>query len=438
MKKTVYIESLGCAKNQVDSEKMAALLEKSGYIVVNDSLEADCIIVNTCGFIQSAKEEAIETIFEAVRLKSEGKCRKVIVAGCLAQRYPQVLEKEFSSDEVDAIFGVGDLSKIVEVLEKGQRVVLIPERVEDSLMDRKVIGFPGSAYLRVSDGCSNHCAYCTIPVIRGELYSRKKEDILREFEGLLPDTLKEINIISQDTTNYGLDLYGKRALLSLMKELDKQMKDGQWMRVLYLHPDHICNNFLDGLEKLTHFVPYFDIPFQSASETILTRMGRSGSKEKYRKLIHDIRERFPQAVIRSTFIVGFPGERKEDVELTCDFIQEAGIEWVGTFIYSDEEGTESWKYPEKVPLETAKRWNHKVIRTAEKTSAICLERFVGKEEKVLIEERIDDDLCLGRFWGQAPEVDGVTVVDSSKAKPGDFLDVKVMKLNGKDFFAVEC
>lgn len=441
--KTVYIESLGCAKNQVDSEKMAALLEQNGWKQVDDSDDAVCIIVNTCGFIRSAKEEAIQVIFDAIKQKKKGKCSLVVAAGCFAQRYHDALKAEFADDEVDVIFGTGDISKIAETVEAAfvnrqplNRVV-IPQSAEDNLLKRKVSGFPGSAYLRISDGCSNHCTYCAIPLIRGELHSRKTETILSELELLLPGTLKELNIISQDTTNYGMDIYGERKLADLLEAVDEKLSGETKMRLLYMHPDHITDELLDRMTKLRHFVPYFDLPFQSASKNILSRMGRKGDLETYLKLTERIRQRFPSAVIRSTFIVGFPGETEQDAEESLEFIRRAGMEWVGAFIYSPEEDTPAYDFPDRIKKSVAKKRLDTLMDVSEQAALPRLERFIGETVQVLIEERIDDELCIGRFWGQAPDVDGLTVVESSAAVPGEIVNAEILRLNGKDLYGIQ-
>ncbi len=431
--KKFYIETLGCSKNQVDSEKMAWLLENGGYEQITDPAEAEIIIINTCGFIQRAKEEAIDLIFEMAQYKKSGKCVKLVVAGCLSQRYYNDLKEDLH--EADVIFGVGDISQILEAV-SGTEKVVIPEFSVDKPVKRKIIGFPGSAYLRISDGCSNHCSYCSIPIIRGELRSRQIDDIIKEFTLINDGSLREINIISQDTSNYGTDIYGKRELGSLLKKLDSVMDDGQWLRVLYLHPDHISDELLADLSSLKHFIPYFDVPFQSGSELLLRSMGRNGNHAVYLELIKKIKRIFPLAVIRSTFITGYPGETVVEFNETVNFIREAGIDWVGAFEYSDEDGTASYSMPGKVDVNVVKDRYDKIMETAEAHSIKSLEKFVGTKQKILIEEKADNDLYLGRFWGQAPEVDGVTVVSCESAKPGEFIDTIIKRINGKDFVAI--
>ena len=366
-----------------------------------------------------------------------------MAAGCFAQRYHDALKEEFGDDEIDVIFGIGDISKIADIVEdtflnkQPSKRVEIPQMADDNLLDRKVSGFPGAAYLRISDGCSNHCTYCAIPLIRGELHSRKMEVILKELELLLPGTLKELNVISQDTTNYGKDIYGESKLADLLEAIDDKLSDGIRMRLLYMHPDHITDDLLDRMTKLRHFVPYFDLPFQSASKNILQKMGRKGDSQTYLSLLERIRQRFPDAVIRSTFIVGFPGETAEDAEESLEFIKCAGMEWVGAFAYSPEEDTPAYDLPNRVKKNVAKKRLDKLMDVSEEIALPRLERFVGERVEVLIEERIDEELCIGRFWGQAPDVDGLTVVESANAVPGEMIDVEILRLNGKDFYGIQ-
>ena len=258
-----------------------------------------------------------------------------------------------------------------------------------------------------------------------------------QIEQVIRETLKELNIISQDTTNYGMDIYGERKLADLLEAIDNKLPDGTRMRLLYMHPDHITDELLDRMTKLRHFVPYFDLPFQSASKNILQRMGRKGDRTTYLELLARIRQRFENAVIRSTFIVGFPGETVEDVKETLKFIEHAGMEWVGAFTYSPEEDTPAYDFPDRVKKGVAKKRLDKLMDISEEASLPRLERFIGENVKVLIEDRIDEDLCIGRFWGQAPDVDGLTVVETSTAQPGDMVDIEILRLNGKDFYGIQ-
>ncbi len=432
--KKIYIETLGCSKNQIDSEKMASLLSESSYILTENYEEANYIIVNTCGFIEKAKREAIDVILEFALLKQKGVCEKLVVAGCLAQRYAEDLQNEVK--DIDLIFGVGDISQIVQAIESGSKKVL-PDYTEDKLIKREIIGFPGSAYLRVADGCSNWCSYCAIPLIRGGLRSRKIEDILDEVDLLMQKEIKEIVIIAQDTSLYGIDRYNEKKLLELTKKIDQKLKGDTWIRILYMHPDHIDHNLIDGLKDIKHFVPYFDIPFQSGSDKILQNMKRKKNSYQNLKLIEKIRDKFSNAMIRSSFIVGFPGETDEDFEQTINFLKSGEIDWVGAFDYSDEEGTDAYLLKDKVKDRIKKDRVKKIMDISEEITFKNMTRFVGTKQKILIEEKSSENLFIGRFWGQAPEVDGLTVVDSFSAKPGDFTDVVIKRVNSKDLFGIE-
>jgi ribosomal protein S12 methylthiotransferase len=432
--KKIYIETLGCSKNQIDSEKISYILENSNYQITSISEEADIIIVNTCSFIQKAKEEAIEIILQLAELKKTG-CEKLIVAGCLAQQYSKNLLDEIK--EIDAVFGIGDISRILEAVE-GKHKIIIPDYNKEKLIKRKIIGFPGSAYLRISDGCSNYCSYCSIPNIRGNLRSRELENIIEELNFLKSQKIREIIIIAQDTTNYGIDLYKKRMIGELVSLVDDNIENDCWLRVLYMHPDHINDELMKSLKHARHFIPYFDIPFQSGSDRILGLMGRKGTASSYLDLVKNIKADFNDAVLRSTFITGFPSETDVDHKMTIDFIEKAEIEWVGGFTYSKEENTEASKMKKHVKQKVKDIRLENILDISEKITEKRLTRFVGKKEKILIEEKVDneDELFIGRFWGQSPEIDGLTVVDCEKAELGEFSEVEIKRINGKDLYGI--
>lgn len=431
--KKVYIETLGCSKNQIDSEKMAYLLSNSGYLLTDDPNEANYIIVNTCGFIEKAKQEAIDLILEYALLKENGVCEKLVVAGCLAQRYPDVLTKEI--EDIDLIFGVGDISQILKALQSEEKRI-IPEFATDNLIKRNIIGYPGSAYLRISDGCSNCCSYCAIPLIRGSIRSRQMPDIIREVDFLLEKKIKEIIIIAQDTSNYGIDI-GEKKLSKLIEEIDRKLEKGMWLRVLYMHPDHIDDLLLDTLRDTEHFIPYFDIPFQSGSDRLLEKMGRKNGMKDNLNLIDKIRSKFNNAIIRSSFILGFPGESDDDFKMTMDFLNAAQIDWVGAFTYSDEDGTKAFAMKGKVKEKIKEERLNKLMDFSETITFNNMTKFIGTKQKILVEEKTDENLFIGRFWGQAPEVDGLTVIDSVNAVPGEFIEVDIKRVNSKDLFGIE-
>lgn len=431
----IYIETLGCSKNQVDSEKMAYLAINNGYKITDDPENAEYIIINTCSFIKSAKEEAIDTILEFCEYKTIGKCKKIIVSGCLAQYYSKILKEEMP--EIDVIMGIGDLSKILEALNK-QNEVIVPDLHPDKLVGRYLLSYPGSAYLKISDGCSNNCSYCLIPKIRGGLRSRDIEDIIQEVDFLKKSNIKEINIISQDSANFGVDLYNKKKLPELIKRIADQIDDDVWLRILYMHPDHLTPELLQQMKEVKNFIPYFDIPFQSGSERILSLMNRQGNRKKYLNLVDTIRKTFDDAVIRSTFITGFPGESKSDFKETIKFIEKAELEWVGGFTYSREEDTKAGNMNDQISELVKKERLETIYQVSDDITTKRLQRFIGSKQDILIEERVEgEDLFIGRFWGQAPEVDGLTVLDSENGKIGAFQQAEIKKLNDKDFYAVE-
>ncbi len=433
--KRIYIESLGCAKNQVDSEILLSYAGEDGYTRTDNVEDADVIVVNTCGFIESAKEESINTFF-ALRKKNPG--AKIILAGCLAQRYG----KEMELEEADAIFGNRDLSlfpSVLDGLDEGKQTVLLPEypdpdRERDERKD--LLSFPRSAYLKISEGCNHCCSYCAIPVIRGPLRSRPFEKVVAEAERLIKSGIYEINIIAQDLGAYGLDLYGRSRFVELMDTLSSL--DGDFvLRMLYIHPDTFPVDLIDLVASREKILPYFDIPVQHADHNILLRMKRTGSGEKYGELFEKIREKNPDAVIRTTLMLGFPGEDRASFEELLSFIEKAQPDWMGSFLYSREEDTPAYKMRNQKDhdkaVKTASKWQKEL---EEKQSAITserLERFVGKEYRAIVEETIEgEDLAIGRIYSQAPDVDGLTVIMGRSLKSGDVVNVGIRKVRGVD------
>ena len=433
--KKIYIESLGCSKNQVDSEKMLFLLNKNDCQKTESPEEADCIIINTCCFIKSAKEEAIETILELIEYKKKGKCKKIVVAGCLAQYYSKALLDEIP--EIDLIFGIGNISLIIEALNNKEKII-IPNYSKDEITGRSLLSYPGSAYLKISEGCSNYCSYCVIPYIRGPFRSRDIYNILEELNFLKKQGIREIIIISQDTARYGTDLYKKNMLSELINQIESVIDKDDWIRLLYLHPDHLDMDMMSKLKDSKKLIPYFDIPFQSGSNKILKLMNRKNTNEYYLDLINNLRSIFKDPVLRSTFITGFPGENDTDFKETLAFIKEAKFDWVGGFIYSKENNTEAKKLKGHLKDSIKSKRLKQLLNLTERITLDRLKRFIGTEQKILIEEKVEkENLYIGRFWGQAPEVDGLTVVESNDAKVGDFIKVEIKKLNGIDFYAKE-
>lgn len=438
--KKIYVESLGCAKNQVDSELLITYALENGYQRVEEAEEADVIVVNTCGFIESAKEESISTFFALKELKPEA---KIILAGCLAQRYGNEIELE----EASAIFGNHDLSKFPEVLaelEAESQKIAIPEYPDPDRErdDRKILlSFPRSAYLKISEGCNHCCNYCAIPIIRGALRSRPFESVVKEAERLISEGIYEINIIAQDLGAYGLDLYGRSRFVELMDALSSL--EGEFvLRMLYIHPD----TFPEGLIELTaermKILPYFDIPFQHAHPEVLKLMKRSGNTEVYAGLINRIREKCNDAVIRSTLMLGFPGEDRSAFEELLRFVNVAKLDWMGSFLYSREEDTPAYEMrgekEHNKAHKIAAKWQKELEAAQSPITSARLERFVGNVYDALIEEKVEgEDLAIGRIYAQAPDVDGLTVIMGRDMNPGDVVKVGIRAVRGVDLEGVK-
>ena len=460
--RTFALENLGCAKNQVDAEVIIAALQNEGWLFVSDPGEADLIIVNSCGFIQSAKEESIQVSLD---LKKAHPDRKLLLAGCFAQRYGGELSE--SLPELDGIFGNRALSLIGRAAGEvmaGNRPVLIPSGEEETGADGKapdgkasgmpvpgeadgegetvrrdrLLSFPGSVYIKISEGCDNNCSYCAIPLIRGGLKSRTIESITREIRDFITRGTREFNFVGQDLSGFGKDR-GAREFPKLLEAVSA-LEGDFWIRLLYIHPDHFPREILEICRRDPRILPYFDIPFQHASERILRKMGRKGNAALHLDLIREIRETLPEAVIRSTLMVGFPGESGADFRELEAFQQKARLDWLGVFSYSREEGTPA--------AELAGPAFRLGARTREKRKAVLMaaqlpiseermEAYVGRELKVLVEEPVEgEELYLGRAACQAPDVDGAVVIRAIGLVPGTFVQTRIIRRNGIDLEAV--
>jgi len=444
MSKKVYFENLGCAKNQVDAEIMACRLENLGYALTEDAQEADLIIVNTCGFIESAREESISTFFS---LRNEFPEAKIILSGCLAQRYADQLEEELT--EADAVFGNRDLSLIDTVVKDIEKktdtkpIRLTPQYPDPDSEDssrNKLFGFPGSAFVKISEGCNHRCGYCAIPVIRGSLRSRPMKAVLGEISDLANKGIKEINLVAQDLAAYGWDWDKQSHFSELLKKIDSL--DGDFVvRLLYIHPDWMTDEIIETVKGCKKVLHYFDIPFQHASEHLLRPMHRTGNSEAYIKLIEKIRTAIPDAAIRTTIMLGFPGDCEEDFEIVLDFIKKCRFTWMGSFIYSLEEDTDAYEMTteaeHKKLAAKAKKWQKKLEETQQEITSKALQSFVGRKLPVLIEEVMEEsDMAIGRIYAQAPEVDGLTVVNGEGMKAGCVYDCTIVRVNGIDLEAV--
>jgi len=432
-----YFDLFGCVKNQVDAENMMACLDKAGW-ETSDAETADLIIVNSCGFIESAKKESINAVIGWRNLYPE---KKILLAGCLAQRYAGELSDNLT--EADGFFGVENIAAIAQAAEKTcLAAVKNTPSTDNPPGERPLLSLPGSAYVKISEGCNNRCSYCAIPIIRGSLASRTIPDITEECRSLLARGIKELCIIGQDIGSFGTDTASGNTSKNLPQLLNSISKiEGHfWIRLLYIHPDHFPVHLLDIMEKDNRFLPYFDIPFQHASVKILTAMNRSGTPEKYLELIKTIRKRLPHSVIRSTFLLGFPGETEEDFEALLDFQKKAELDWLGCFAYSREEGTPSFSMKGQVPKKTAAIRKQIIEERQIPITEKNMERFTDRTLEVLIEEQIDSDapeenLWLGRLYCHAPDIDGAAVIAGAaetNPQPGDIVPCKVIARRGFD------
>lgn len=423
----VHIVTLGCSKNDVDSSMMYSLLDKNKYQMVNEPSQADILIVNTCGFIDAAKEESIDTILESVEYKNEGRCKKVLLSGCLAQRYPEELIKEIP--EIDGIIGTGNIDYINELLDRSLAGDLFIKT--DNLNSAYIEGIRKeevntTEYVKISEGCNNNCSYCIIPSLRGKNRSRKIEDIYSEVEYLVSKGAREIILIAQNTTDYGIDLYSKYSLAKLIKEISK-IEDLKWIRVLYLYPDHFTEELIEEFKNNDKLVNYVDMPLQHISDDVLKKMNRKTSKEHIIKTLKNLRKSVPDIVIRTTFIVGFPGESDDDFNQLVDFIKDIKFDKLGVFEYSKEEGTRAAKLDEQISDSIKEERKNEIMTIQSEISSEILSTNIGKRLEVLIEEEVDEENYVGRTYMDSPEIDGVTYVNSAKnLEIGSFVHVDVV------------
>ena len=423
----VHIVTLGCSKNDVDSSMMYSLLDKDKYKMVENPNEADILIVNTCGFIDAAKEESIDTILESVEYKNEGRCKKVLLSGCLAQRYPEELIKEIP--EIDGILGTGNIEYINELLDRslsGDLFVKTDNLNSAYLEGIKKENVNTTEYVKISEGCNNNCSYCIIPSLRGKNRSRKIEDVYKEVEYLVSKGAREIILIAQNTTDYGIDLYSKYSLANLIREISK-IEELKWIRVLYLYPDHFTDDLIEEFKNNDKLVNYVDMPLQHISDDVLRNMNRKTSKDHIIKTLKNLRKSVPDIVIRTTFIVGFPGENQEDFDQLVDFIEDIKFDKLGVFEYSREEGTRAASLDEQIPDNIKEERKNEIMAIQSDISGEILSKNLGKTFEVLIEEKIDDNNYVGRTYMDSPEIDGVTYVKSDKElEIGDFVQVEII------------
>lgn len=436
----VGLVSLGCSKNLVDSERMLFKLRAAGYQPVTEPGEAEVAIVNTCGFIQSAKEEAIDTILELAALKRDGTLQKIILTGCLTERYRQEAADLF--EEVDAVIGIGDNKDIVEILNRvlgNERVVQFAPKQDVELSGERIIStLPFFAYLKVAEGCNNRCSYCAIPDIRGPYRSEPMEDILKEATWLAEHHVTELVVIAQDTTRYGEDLYGTSKLPELLRKLC-HIPGIQWVRVLYCYPERITDELLDVLAEEPHMVPYLDLPIQHCDGEILKRMRRPGNEETLRNLIAHIRERVPNVTLRTTLITGFPGETKEQFNRLGDFVHDMQFDRLGCFAYSEEDGTPAAEFEDQIDEEVRAHRAEIIMEQQTEVSAEKNAAKIGQRMTAVVEGYDKWAECyFGRTMADAPDIDGKIFIRSDRAlKLGEYITVEVFDTMDFDLLAEE-
>lgn len=424
--------SLGCSKNLVDTEKTIAMFKENKYEIVNKPEEAEIIVINTCGFIESAKEEAINTILEMAEYKND-KCKYLIAMGCLVERYKDELEKEIP--EVDLWIKYSEYSTLWKQIENVVGKDTKDEYNFNEFSDRVITTGEHYAYLKIADGCSNRCTYCAIPYIRGPQISRKQEDILEEATKLANKGYKEIILIAQDTTKYGVDIYGKPKLAELLNKLS-QIENIKWIRFLYAYPETIDDELIKVVKENQKVCKYFDIPIQHISNTVLKRMNRQSNGESIRNLIQKLRSQIPEVIIRTTVMVGFPGEREEDFEELYEFIRNAKFDKLGCFSYSKEDGTPAARLKEQIHPMTKKSRYNKIMKLQKEISKENLKNKIGKTLEILIEgETFDHKYYIGRSYMDVPEIDGVVYLKEKENEPlqiGEFTTCKVIDVNDYD------
>jgi ribosomal protein S12 methylthiotransferase len=443
MKKVGFV-SLGCPKNLVDSEVMMGQLKQAGYEITNDAGEADTIVVNTCGFIESAKQESIDAILEATGAKAQGKAKRVVVAGCLVERYRDDLINELP--EVDAFIGTNEIGRILEAADDSvsfRELPLLPignktaTYIYDFDTPRHRATESHTAFIKIAEGCDRPCAFCSIPQMRGSFRSRRLGSILKEAEDLAAQGVKEVILIAQDSSRFGEDLGEVDALAKLIRALGEI--DGlEWIRVMYAYPTHISDEFLSAIAETPKVVKYLDMPLQHASRNVLKLMRRGGTRESLEKLIRRVRERIPGVTIRTTFIAGFPGETDADFEELMTFIRNCEFDNVGVFTYSDEEGTPAFDLPDKVEPKIAKRRRAALMKEQAKISKRKNQSKIGNTYKVLFEgvSQESDLLFQGRLEGQAQEIDGYILIndmpENFEPRVGAIYDVKITEAHDYD------
>lgn len=432
----VKIVTLGCAKNDVDSEEIAGVLATSGYNVDGSGKTSDVTIINTCGFLEASKKESIQAIKAAVAAKKAGLTGKVIVAGCLVQRMGDEMAK--LAGGADSYIGVGQMGRFAEIVgdtiqSREQRIeVAAPHHRWADVQTRARTGRPWSAYLKISEGCDHKCTFCTIPSFRGSHQSKPVERVVAEANHLARTGAKELNLIAQDVTQYGFDLYKKFTLPALLKELD-QVEGVEWIRLLYFYPNRLTDEVIEAMAGLKHVVPYVDIPLQHVHADTLRRMKRPWDGVRYMELFEKLRSAMPDVAIRTTFIVGFPGETEEEFSYLLDFVRTSRLDRVGAFVYSREPGTPSYEMPDQVPFRTKRHRYDQLMRLQSEISLSINKSWIGKNLNVLVED-IVDGWRIARSHRDAPEIDGLVFFQGT-ASPGEIVAVEITGAEEYDLYA---
>lgn len=432
----VLLISLGCDKNLVDSEVMLGLLNKAGHQLTNDETEADVVVVNTCAFISDAKEESINTIIEMGELKKTGKLKKLIVAGCLSQRYKDEIMKELP--EIDVIIGATNYDKIVEAIGTDEESIIDDINYTPRPIAERIVTTNASmAYFKIAEGCNKLCTYCIIPHIRGRYRSMPMDSLIASAEKLASDGIKELVLVAQETTLYGVDLYGEKKLPELLTKLS-EIEGIEWIRLLYCYPEEITDELIEVMATNSKICHYVDIPIQHSENAILKRMGRRTSREDIVELVGRLRTAMPDIAIRTTLISGFPGETQELHDGLVDFVDECEFDRLGVFTYSPEEGTPAAEYEDQVDGELAVKWRDEIMELQQEISYEKNQQMIGSTQKVLIEGYlVDDDVYVGRTYRDAPGVDGIVFVSAPyELISGSFVDVKITEANEYDLTGV--
>ena len=432
----ILFVSLGCDKNLVDSEVMLGLLKDSGHTLTNDEEMAEVIVVNTCSFIHDAKEESITTILEMAELKKEGRCKILIVTGCLAQRYQAEILEEIP--EVDAILGTSSYHRIREAIDEvldGRKSIHFDSIDDLPKVDISRVVTTGGyvSYLKIAEGCDKHCTYCIIPKIRGNYRSFPKEDILRDAGRLAEAGVRELNIVAQETTMYGKDLYGRKVFHELLRDLCKI--DGiQWIRILYCYPEEITDELIQVIKSESKICNYLDIPIQHASDTILKKMGRRTNCQELLSIIQKLRQEIPDIALRTTLITGFPGETQKDHEALVSFVQKVRFDRLGVFTYSQEEDTPAADMKDQIDEAVKISRKDELMQVQQKIAFELAKKMIGKEVEVLVEGKLpEDNVYIGRTYKDAPDVDGYIFISNTKElSSGDIIHVKVVGANEYD------